>query len=142
MAAVLWNQEICDQEISIGERERALRGIEKFLAFLFIVSSAMLGAQTTGPASVSSSGSSQEVIKAVISSSVPTSGSDGPVGEVRKNRSWEFGPFVNGGVGLGDRNNYGFFSVGFQGGKVLTPVLHAGILTGQFELGANIMPFR
>jgi hypothetical protein len=140
VAAFLWNQEICDQEISIGERERALRGIEKFLAFLFIVSSAMLGAQTTGPASVSSSGSSHEVIKAVISSSVPTSGSDGPVGEVRKNRSWEFGPFVNGGVGLGDRNNYGFFSVGFQGGKVLTPVLHAGILTGQFELGANIMP--
>jgi hypothetical protein len=63
-----------------------------------------------------------------------------PVEEVRKNQSWEFGPFVNGGAGLGNRDNYYFLSAGFQGGKVLTPVLHAGILTGQFELGANIMP--
>ena len=65
---------------------------------------------------------------------------DNPVAQVRDHQSWEYGPFVNGGVGLGNRDNYGFFSVGFQAGKVLTPVIHAGILTGQFELGANIMP--
>lgn len=65
---------------------------------------------------------------------------DGPVAQVRKNRSWEFGPFVNGGVGLGNRDNYGFFSVGVEGGKILTRVYHAGIFSGQFQFAANIMP--
>lgn len=62
------------------------------------------------------------------------------VAEVRKARSWEYGPFVNGGVGLGNRDNFGFLSAGFQLGKPLTPVLHAGIFSGQFELSGNIMP--
>jgi lipid A 3-O-deacylase len=65
---------------------------------------------------------------------------DGPVAQVRKNRSWEFGPFVNGGVGLGNRDNYGFFSLGVEGGKVITPVIKAGIFSGQFQFAANIMP--
>jgi hypothetical protein len=63
-----------------------------------------------------------------------------PVAEVRKARSWEYGPFVNGGMGLGNRDNFGFLSAGFQMGKLLTPVFHAGILSGQFELSGNIMP--
>ncbi len=63
-----------------------------------------------------------------------------PVAQVRRAKSWEFGPFLNGGTGLGNRDNFQFFSAGFQVGKALTPVLHAGILTGQFELGANLMP--
>lgn len=64
-----------------------------------------------------------------------------PVAHVREARSWEFGPFVNYGVGVGDRSSYKFFAPGFQLAKPLTPVLHAGILTGQFELGGNVMPF-
>jgi lipid A 3-O-deacylase len=64
-----------------------------------------------------------------------------PVAAVRKARSWEFGPFVNPGFGIGNRSNFKFLSAGFQVGKPVTPVLHAGILSGQFELGANIMPF-
>lgn len=67
-------------------------------------------------------------------------GSANQVDNVAKNLNWEFGPFVNGGVGLGNRDNFGFLSAGIQGGKVLTPVIHAGILSGQFELGANVMP--
>ncbi len=63
-----------------------------------------------------------------------------PVASVRQSKSWEYGPFGVWGSGIGDRSNYKFFSVGFQLGKPLTPVLHAGILTGQFELGGNIMP--
>lgn len=63
-----------------------------------------------------------------------------PVAQVRRAKSWELGPFLNGGTGLGNRSDFQFFSVGFQAGKVLTPVLHAGIFTGQFELGANLMP--
>ncbi len=63
-----------------------------------------------------------------------------PVAQVRNARSWEYGPFVNGGTGVGDRSDYGFLSAGFQLGKPLTRVLHAGILSGQFEFGGNIMP--
>lgn len=73
--------------------------------------------------------------------STPAGGDNSdPVAQVRAAKSWNFGPFANGGVGLGNRDNFGFFALGFQGGKVLTPVLHAGILTGQFEFGANLMP--
>jgi hypothetical protein len=63
-----------------------------------------------------------------------------PVAQVRQARSLEYGPFVNWGTGVGDRSDYKFFWAGFQAGKALTPVLHAGILTGQFEYGVNIMP--
>jgi hypothetical protein len=63
-----------------------------------------------------------------------------PVAQVRNARNWEYGPFVNGGTGVGDRSDYSFFSAGFQLAKPLTPVLHAGIFSGQFEFGGNIMP--
>ncbi len=66
--------------------------------------------------------------------------SDNPVAQVRQARSWEYGPFVSYGNGVGDRSDFKFLSLGFQAAKPLTPVLHAGILSGQFELGTNLMP--
>lgn len=63
-----------------------------------------------------------------------------PVAEVRNARSWEYGPFLNWGKGVGDRADFNFLWGGAQVGKVLTPVVHAGILSGQFEYGGNIMP--
>ena len=57
-----------------------------------------------------------------------------------ESRKWEFGPFENLGAGVGDRFGYYFFATGFQAGKDLTPVIHAGPLTGRFEFGANVMP--
>jgi hypothetical protein len=63
-----------------------------------------------------------------------------PVAEVRNAKSWEFGPFVNGGTGVGDRSDFQFLSLGFEVGKPISRALHAGILSGQFEFGANIMP--
>ncbi len=60
--------------------------------------------------------------------------------EVRNKRSWEYGPFLNWGTGVGNRSDYKFFWGGFELGKVLTPVVHAGIFSGQFELAGNIMP--
>ena len=65
---------------------------------------------------------------------------DNPVARVRQARSWELGPFATFGNGFGNRDQYRFFSAGFQVGKPMTPVLHAGVLTGQFELSGNIMP--
>jgi hypothetical protein len=74
--------------------------------------------------------------------SVNSGAADGDyVGEVRDHQAWEYSPFVNGGFGLGNRDNYHFFSLGLEGGKVMTPVIHAGILSGQFQFAANVMPF-
>jgi lipid A 3-O-deacylase len=65
-----------------------------------------------------------------------------PVARVRNERSWEFSPIVNYGKGIGgDRSNYDFLALGVEAGKVLTPVLHAGILSGQFQYSVNILPF-
>lgn len=65
-----------------------------------------------------------------------------PVAQVRDARSWEYGPFISYGNGVGgdERSQYRFLSAGFQLAKPLSPVLHAGIFSGQFELGGNIMP--
>lgn len=64
-----------------------------------------------------------------------------PVAHVRDAHSFEWGPFINYGNGLGhDRSSYRFLSGGVQFGKPMFPVVHAGILSGQFELNGNIMP--
>ena len=94
----------------------------KFVLFAFMAATLAAGAQTPAQAS-------------------GTDGADSPVAGVRKNQSWEYGPFVNWGTGLGNRDNFKFFFAGFQAGKILTPVLGRGILSGQFELAGNIIPF-
>ena len=97
--------------------------IARLFAFVFMAGTIIAAAQTSGN-----------------SASTSTPAVDNPVTQVRNARSWEYGPFVSGGSGVGDRSNYKFFSAGFQVGKPITPVLHAGFLSGQFEYGANIMP--
>ncbi|MFZ1083568.1 MAG: acyloxyacyl hydrolase [Terracidiphilus sp.] len=91
-------------------------------------------AQATGGAAPSASNS--RLIAGGGIQSIP----DNFVAQVRENRSWEHGPFVNAGFGVGERSQYKFLSAGYQLGKPLTPVLHAGILSGQFEYAGNIMP--
>ena len=71
---------------------------------------------------------------------IATPTAENPVAQVRDARSWEYGPFVNWGTGIGDRSDFKFFWGGVQLAKPLTPVLHAGVFSGQFEFGANIMP--
>ncbi len=65
-----------------------------------------------------------------------------PVAEVRNNRSWESGPFLNWGSGVGSRSDYKFFWGGYELLKVISPVAlaHPGFLSGQFEYGGSIMP--
>jgi len=122
-----------------GREETLIRGGRFLLLILMAATAAAVAQNPNGTSSVPLGGAANEV-STTISGGRISSLSDNPVEVVRKNQSWEFGPFVNGGIGLGNRDNYGFFSVGFQGGKVLTPVIQAGIFSGQFELGANIMP--
>jgi hypothetical protein len=63
-----------------------------------------------------------------------------PVAQVRDARSWEIGPFMNYGNGVGDRSDYRFLFGGVQFGKPVFPLLRTGFFKGQFELSGNIMP--
>jgi hypothetical protein len=60
--------------------------------------------------------------------------------QARNAASWEYGPFFNYGIGLGDRSSYKFVWGGAQLGKTFFPAAHAGFFSGQFEYGANVMP--
>ena len=73
-------------------------------------------------------------------SAPPPADTDNPVAQVRNNKSWEYGPFVNGGMGLGNRDNFYFFRAGFQLSKIISRPLHTWPFPGQFEFGGNIMP--
>lgn len=53
----------------------------------------------------------------------------------------EYGPFFNGGFGTGDRDTDTILSVGLHAGKVLTDPHLSGLLRGQFEYAADIMPW-
>jgi lipid A 3-O-deacylase len=64
-----------------------------------------------------------------------------PASPVSNDHKWEFGPFVNWGTGVGERSDYKFVWAGAQMGRSLFAPVHAGIFSGQFELGGNIMPF-
>ncbi|MDR3753553.1 MAG: acyloxyacyl hydrolase [Terracidiphilus sp.] len=105
-----------------------------------LIAAAMMGAMSaiaqTGNYSVPISAGSGE--KTMMVAGAPAS--DDSVGQVRNQRGWEYGPFINWGTGVGDRSDFKFLSAGFELGKVLTPVVHAGILSGQLQLAGNIMP--
>ncbi len=93
-------------------------------------------------AQTSSNAYSSDAVKTTTNGTGSSSLDDSPVAEVRKHESWEYAPFVNYGRGIGgDRSQYGILSLGIEGGKVLTPPIHAGIFSGQFQYAVNIMPF-
>jgi hypothetical protein len=105
------------------EKDKALTRVGTFLLSLFMTATMVAGAESPADFSADSNNSA-----------------DNPVAHVRDAKSWELGPFFNWGTGVGGRSDYKFVWAGFQLGKTLTPVLHAGIFSGQFELGGNIMP--
>ncbi len=116
-------------EIQILAREgKTLIQVVKLFAFVLMAGTLIAGTQTS----------------AAQTSDVGAAGPEAanPVAQVRQNKSWEYGPFIDYGNGLGSasRSNYRFLSAGFQLSKPLTPVVQAGIFTGQFEFGGNIMP--
>jgi lipid A 3-O-deacylase len=63
-----------------------------------------------------------------------------PSSDPRVSGRWEMGPFVNFGSGVGDRTGCYFFAPAFQVGRTMTPIVHAGPLTGRFEYGVNVLP--
>jgi hypothetical protein len=80
-------------------------------------------------------------VTAAAQTPASTATSANPVAEVRDAQSWHLGPIANWGTGVGNRSDFKFFFAGLEGGKVLTRVMHAGILSGQFEYAGNILPF-
>ena len=76
-----------------------------------------------------------EPMGAAAAGKTPATASDSKIGG-----KWEFGPFLQGGTGVGKRSDFQFFAVGFQAGRNMTPVIHVGPVSGRFELAANIMP--
>jgi hypothetical protein len=77
---------------------------------------------------------------AAATGTAPVSGAQAAPAEYQAGGKWEFGPFLQGGTGVGQRSDFQFFAVGFQAGRNMTPVIGRGALSGWFELGANIMP--
>ena len=122
-AARLWRPFYGIEEFEIEGRERTLTRSARIL-LIFLMVGPMIACAETPDGAARGGGD----------------GDDNPVAQVRKDKSWEYGPFVNVGSGLGNRPDFRFLWAGFQGAKLLTPVLHAGILSGQFEFGTNIIP--
>jgi len=121
------------------EKGRTLTRIAK--QFWFVLMAGMLMAGQCYAAAQAAGGSATGAgIQTVYGGGGISSMPIDPVAEVRNAKSWEYGPFVDWGTGVGDRSSYKFLSLGFQLAKPLTPVLHLGLLSGQFELGGNIMP--
>jgi lipid A 3-O-deacylase len=71
----------------------------------------------------------------------PAPANDSPASAVLANLPWEFGPFFQGGVGVGDRSDFSFTSAGMRLGKVITNQHLPGILRGQFEYAGELMPY-
>ena len=124
-------------EFQEQEKRRTLTPTAKFLVLTLIA--ACIG---TAAAAQSSKANAQDAVNTTINGPGISDLDDSPVAKIRSERSWEYGAFANGGNGIGgDRSQYWFFAFGGQAGKILTPPLHAGILSGQFEYGVNVMPF-
>jgi hypothetical protein len=105
------------------EKGRILTRTGRILLFVLVVGTMMARAET--PVSISADGNDAAA---------------NPAAHARNAHSWEYGPFINWGTGLGNRDTFRFLSAGVQLGKPLFPAVHAGIFSGQFELGGNIMP--
>lgn len=70
-----------------------------------------------------------------------TATSEGPAAASLAARSWEWGPFFQGGTGVSNRWGYTFTSGGVQLGKVITNEHLRGIFRGQFEYAGQLMPY-
>jgi lipid A 3-O-deacylase len=65
---------------------------------------------------------------------------DRPAINALQGHTWEYGPFLQGGFGVGDRSSFHFLSAGIHGGKVLTDPWGPSLMKGQFEYDAELMP--
>jgi lipid A 3-O-deacylase len=64
-----------------------------------------------------------------------------PVQDAESNHLWNWGAFFSGGASARNTPSYRFLSVGVRAGKILTPPLGPGLIRGQFEYSAELMPW-
>jgi len=87
------------------------------------------------------------VLAALASAAIPamaqttTLATEASAGAALARRPWEYGPFFQGGMGVGDRSDFTFTAAGFRLGKVITGEHLGGLFRGQFELAGEIMPY-
>src|ERR1700742_345079 len=106
-----------------GRKASIRRQIARIASAIILVLALALGCRVAGAQAPAAGGST----------SLPSPG-------LFESHPWEFGPFVNGGLGTGDRADYKFLWAGCHAGKVLTSPLGKGMLRGEFELAAEIIP--
>jgi len=66
---------------------------------------------------------------------------DDPATSAFSKRPWEWGPFFQGGNGVGLRSDFHFTAAGVRLGKVITDEHLGNLFRGQFELAGEIMPY-
>lgn len=66
---------------------------------------------------------------------------DHPASAELATRPWEWGPFFQGGTGVGNRASFKFASAGMRLGKVITDQHLGSIFRGQFEYAGELMPY-
>lgn len=100
-------------------------------AAILLAAAVSAGAQTLE----STSGDSQ------AAGAPPSAGSSPAAAELEK-RPWEWGPFFQGGKGIGYLiSDYKLLSAGVRLGKVITNEHLPGLLRGQFEYAGELMPY-
>lgn len=96
------------------------------------------------PAALLLTAISSTVALAQSSSSQTTpagSASLSPMRETMSRHPWNWGAFFDGGFSAGVTPNSSYLSIGARGGKVLSDTFGPGLLRGQFEYSAEIMPW-
>ena len=76
-----------------------------------------------------------------LSAQAPAPANSSPASAVLATRPWAYGAFFAGGVGIGDRSDFSFANAGVRVGKVMTDPFLPGLLRGQFEYAAELMPY-
>lgn len=96
------------------------------------------------PAALLLTAISSTVALAQSSSSQTTpagSASLSPMRETMSRHPWNWGAFFDGGFSAGVTPSSSYLSIGVRGGKVLSDTFGPGLLRGQFEYSAEIMPW-
>jgi lipid A 3-O-deacylase len=110
---------------------------------LYVVASVALTFSVL-PALSQTTAVAQDSSSTAVTGPAPANGAlaDGPARAELSRLPWEWGPFFQGGKGVGYIvTNYKLFSAGVRVGKVITDPHLGGIFRGQFEYAGEIMPY-
>lgn len=103
----------------------------------FMFCCAQIAFPQTNPSSTSLSASAKSSIS--VAASI-VAGGDFAHAAMQK-LPWEYGVFFDGGLGVAGKSADHFLNAGVHAGKVLTAPAGPGILRGQFEYAAELMPY-